>query len=78
MTAPSSLPGRAFRVLRRRLPALLGASLWPYLVMVGIYTVIGVVYRHIHPMYTASDPITLWRDFSFLAKLRGLDKIFAN
>src|SRR5258706_6173235 len=70
MTAPRSLPGRAFRLLRRRLPALLGASLWPYLVMVGIYTVIGVVYRHTHPMYTASDPITLWRDFSFLAKLR--------
>jgi hypothetical protein len=75
MTAPSSLPGRAFRVLRRRLPALLGASLWPYLVLVGIYIVIGTIYRHTHPMYTTSDPVTLWRDFSFPAKI-GVILIF--
>lgn len=72
MNAPSSLSGRAFRVLYRRLPALLAASFWPYLLLVSVVAISATVYRHTHTVDTAFDPAAAWHAMSFLAKFRVL------
>lgn len=68
MNPPSSLPGRAVQVLRRRFPPLFGAAVWPYLVLASIFVVINVVVRHTHPASGNIDPAAAWRGMSILAK----------
>jgi hypothetical protein len=53
----------------RRLPALWGATVWPYLATFGTYAIVGTIYGHTHQVGTANDPITLWHAMSFPAKL---------
>jgi uncharacterized membrane protein len=69
MTPPTSLAGRAVPVLRRRFPALFGAAVWPYLLLVSILVVINIVVRHAHPAGEPFDPAAMWRGMSFLRKL---------
>jgi hypothetical protein len=70
MSLRSSLPVRGARVLGRSLPALFGAAVWPYLVLVSIYAVLHVVVRHLQPEGAPPfDPTTAWQGMSFPAQL---------
>ena len=69
MPPPSSLAGRAFASIRRNFFALYAAALWPYLLLVAISIVINVAVRHAHPAAAPLDPVVIWREMSFLAKL---------
>ena len=69
MNAPTSLSGRAFSVLRRRLPSLLAASIWPYVALVALIVITSVVYHRAHPGGVTYDPVTLWHSMFFRAQL---------
>lgn len=69
MNPPTSLAGRAVSTLRRRLPALFAAAVWPYLLLVSVLIIINIVVRHMHPVGAPIDPTAMWRGMSFLRKL---------